>query len=56
MGIGVIARNANEDIIACLCSTIEAAVKPVMAEALALSRAMVYSHELGLSNVILGGD
>ncbi|XP_042939545.1 uncharacterized protein LOC122274584 [Carya illinoinensis] len=56
VGIGVIARNSEGDILTCLCLNIQAAVKPILAEALALRRALFFSHELGLSNVLFEGD
>lgn len=42
VGIGVIARNSEGDILACLCSSFQAGVKPAMAEVLALRRAMFF--------------
>lgn len=56
VGIGVICRNAEGDILACLCLKIDVVIRPVMAEAYALRRAMVFCLELGLSSVILEGD
>lgn len=56
VGIRVIARNSKGDILACLGSSINATVKPVMAETMGLRSAMVFCHELGLSYVILEGN
>ncbi|XP_042954503.1 uncharacterized protein LOC122290886 [Carya illinoinensis] len=56
VGIGMIARNADGDILACLSSGIQASMKPVLAEALALRSVMFFCQEVGISSACFEGD
>lgn len=44
------------DLLAGLCSNIKYILKPIVAEAMTLRRAMDFRIELGMSGVILEGD
>lgn len=56
VGIGVVVRDSNGDMLACLCSSVGYLMKSIVAKALALRSAAILCSELGLSNVVLEGD
>lgn len=56
VGVGVIIKNSERDMLVCLCSNVGNLMKSIVLEALALRRAMVSCLELGLLDVILEGE
>ncbi|XP_042973040.1 uncharacterized protein LOC122304840 [Carya illinoinensis] len=56
VGIGIIVRDSEGEILAYLCSKLSIVVKAVVVEAYALRRAMFSYLELGLQKVMLEGD
>ncbi|XP_042944640.1 uncharacterized protein LOC122278525 [Carya illinoinensis] len=56
VAIGIIVRDSEGEILACLCSKLSIVVKAIVAEAYALRRALFFCLELGLQKVLLEGD
>ncbi|XP_042958180.1 uncharacterized protein LOC122293763 [Carya illinoinensis] len=56
VGIGIIIRDSEGEIFACLCLRVNNLLKPVCVEACALRRAMFFCLELGCSNAVFEGD
>ncbi|KAF5468669.1 hypothetical protein F2P56_012808 [Juglans regia] len=56
VGIGVVVRDSNGEILACLCSRFAHNSNPYVAEALSLRKAVTFCSEMGFSDVVLGGD
>ncbi|KAG7967870.1 hypothetical protein I3843_08G121900 [Carya illinoinensis] len=55
-GCGIIIRDEQGNIMACVCASQKPIVKPVMAEGLALRREMEVCADLGLGRVVFEGD
>ncbi|XP_042954569.1 uncharacterized protein LOC122290978 [Carya illinoinensis] len=55
-GYGIIIRDEQGNIMVCVCASHKPVVKPVMAEGLALRRAMEVCADLGLGRVVFEGD
>lgn len=56
VGVGVVIRDSNGEMLACLCSKFDHTKNPIIVEALALRRAAILCAELGFSDVILQWD
>ncbi|XP_042976308.1 uncharacterized protein LOC122307474 [Carya illinoinensis] len=56
VGAGVVIRDSEGELLACLCSICDHVQNPLVAEALALRRAAILSVEMSFSSVILEGD
>ncbi|XP_042958077.1 uncharacterized protein LOC122293606 [Carya illinoinensis] len=56
VGIGVIVRDSEGEILACMCLRMNNLLKPACAEAYALRRAMFFCLELGCSSAVFEGD
>ncbi|XP_041004159.1 uncharacterized protein LOC121249523 [Juglans microcarpa x Juglans regia] len=56
VGLGVIIRDADGEVLACMCSVVDSLQKPNAVETMALKRTGHLCVELGLSKVILDGD
>ncbi|XP_042972955.1 uncharacterized protein LOC122304757 [Carya illinoinensis] len=55
-GYGIIIRDEQGNTMVCVCASHKPVVKPVLAEGLALRRAMEVCAELGLGRVVFEGD
>ncbi len=56
IGIGIIARDCEGQVIAANCHSVCVRQEPVIAKAQAALRAMEFNYELGLQSIILEGD
>ncbi|XP_042983169.1 uncharacterized protein LOC122312591 [Carya illinoinensis] len=56
VGVGIIVRDSDGEILACLCISVNYLLKPACAKAYALRRAMFFCLELGCTNAVFEGD
>ncbi|XP_042969115.1 uncharacterized protein LOC122301804 [Carya illinoinensis] len=56
VGVGIIVRDSDGEILACLCLSVNYLLKPACAEAYALRRAMFFCLELGCTDAVFEGD